>query len=185
MNQPLALLPSVYWCWRLMANAPETADSAFTWSDFQNGVNADLVNVLGNFVNRVVRFGEARYAGIVPDGGTTGPLEQSLFAELDTHLRALTEHHEAMEFRRAAAETRASGAAGNQYLQRAAPWSAIGTDAPAAACSLRTALNLACLAARVSAPFLPDTAQTILEAFGLAAAPLRWPTAAAAELLDE
>ena len=127
MDQALDLLPADYWRWRLMANAPENADSAFTWSDFQNGVNADLVNVLGNFVNRVVRFGEARFAGVVPDGGTPGPLERSLFEELDTHLRELTEHHEAMEFRRAAAETRAVWAAGNQYLQRAAPWSAISS----------------------------------------------------------
>ena len=56
---------------------------------------------------------------------------------------------------------------------------------PAAACSLRTALNLACLAARISAPFLPHTAQTILQAFGVADHPLRWPATPAAELLDE
>ena len=68
-----------------------------------------------------------------------GPLEQALFEELDTHLRALTEHHEAMEFR-AAAETRAIWAAGNQYLQRAAPWSAISADAPAAARAPRSTL---------------------------------------------
>jgi len=185
MDQALDLLPADYWRWRLMANAPESADSAFTWSGFQNGVNADLVNVLGNFVNRVVRFGETRFAGVVPDGGTPGPLERSLFDELDTRLRELTEHHEAMEFRRAAAETRAIWAAGNQYLQRAAPWSAISADPPAAACSLRTALNLACLAARISAPFLPHTAQTILFAFGVADHLLRWPAAPAAMLLDE
>jgi len=185
MDQALDLLPADYWRWRLMANAPENADSAFTWSDFQNGVNADLVNVLGNFVNRVVRFGETRFAAIVPDGGTPGPLERSLFEELDSHLRALTEHHKAMEFRRAAAETRAIWAAGNQYLQRAAPWSAIGADMPAAACSLRKGLNLACLAARISAPFLPGTAQSILGAFGLADRPLSWPATAAAGLLDE
>jgi methionyl-tRNA synthetase len=185
MDQALDLLPADYWRWRLMANAPENADSAFTWSGFQNGVNADLVNVLGNFVNRVVRFGEARFAGVVPDGGTPGPLEQALFEELDTRLRELTEHHEAMEFRRAAAETRAIWAAGNQYLQHAAPWSAIRADMPAASCSLRTALNLACLAARISAPFLPHTAQTILDAFGVADHPLRWPATPAAVLLDE
>ena len=185
MDQALDLLPADYWRWRLMANAPENADSAFTWSGFQNGVNADLVNVLGNFVNRVVRFGEARFSGVVPDGGVPGPLERALFEELDTRLRELTEHHEAMEFRRAAAETRAVWAAGNQYLQRAAPWSAISADPPAAACSLRTALNLACLAARMSAPFLPHTAQTILAAFGVADHPLRWPASPAAMLLDE
>ena len=92
---------------------------------------------------------------------------------------------EAMEFRRAAAETRAIWTAGNQYLQRAAPWSAISADMPAATCSLRTALNLACLAARISAPFLPHTAQTILDAFGVADHPLRWPATPAAVLLDE
>jgi len=93
MDQALDLLPADYWRWRLMANAPENADSAFTWSDFQNGVNADLVNVLGNFVNRVIRFGEARFGSVVPDGGTPGPLERSLSEELDTRLRELTEHH--------------------------------------------------------------------------------------------
>jgi len=133
----------------------------------------------------VVRFGEARFAAIVPDGGTPGPLEHALFEELDIRLRELTEHHEAMEFRRAAAETRAIWAAGNQYLQRAAPWSAFSADPPAAACSLRTALNLACLAARISSPFLPHTAQTILDAFGVADRPLRWPATAAAALLNE
>src|SRR6202007_3420606 len=100
------------------------------------------------------RFDEAQFAGIVPDGGTPGPLERALFDELDTRLRALTEHHEAMEFRRAAAETRAIWAAGNQYLQRAAPWSTISADPSAASCSLRTAPNLGCLAPRISAPFL-------------------------------
>jgi methionyl-tRNA synthetase len=184
MDQALDLLPADYWRWRLMANAPESADSAFTWSDFQNGVNADLVNVCGNFVNRVVRFGEARFAGVIPDGGTPGPLEGALFEELDTRLGALTEHHEAMEFRRAAAETRAIWAAGNQYLQRAAPWATVGTNPPAAACSLRTALNLCCLIARISSPFLPDTAQTILRAFGLADRAAVWPAAPAAALLD-
>src|SRR6516164_5866567 len=166
MDQALDLLPADYWRWRLMANA-------------------DLVNVVGNFVNRVLRFGEARFAGIVPDGGTPGQLEEALYDELDTRLRALTEHHEAMEFRRAAAETRAIWAAGNQYLQRAAPWSAVSADPPAAACSLRTALNLAGIAARISSPFVPDAAASILRALGVADRPLRWPATTAAALLDE
>jgi len=131
--------------------------------------------------------GEAWFAGVVRDGGMPGPLEQALFEELDTHLRALTEHHEAMEFRRAAAEPRAIWAAGNQYLQRAAPL--VGDQHRCAGRrpqpAQRTALNLACLAARISAPFLPHTAQMILDAFGVADSPLRWPAMPAAALLDE
>ena len=86
---------------------------------------------------------------------------------------------------RLSAVRRLQAAAGNQYLQRAAPWSTIRADAPAAACSLRTALNLVCLAARISAPLLPHTAQTILDAFEVADRPLRWPVTTAAALLDE
>src|SRR5262249_15814983 len=117
--------------------------------------------------------------------GTPGPVEKTLFEELDSRLRALAELHKAMEFRRAAAETRAIWAAGNQYLQRAAPWSAVKADTPAAACSLRTALNLTCLIARISSPFLPYTAQSILGVFGMAEHPLVWPAAPASALLDE
>jgi methionyl-tRNA synthetase len=58
MDDALKLLPSDCWRWRLMANAPESADSPFTWQDFQRNVNSDLANVLGNFVNRIFRFTE-------------------------------------------------------------------------------------------------------------------------------
>lgn len=183
IDHALELLPIDVWRWRLIANTPESSDATFTWEDFQLGVNADLANVFGNFVNRITKFCEARFEGVVPDGGAPGPVEQKLFADVDARLKELTGHHEAMEFRKAAAETRALWALGNEYLQNAAPWTAIKTDRDAAAVGVRVGLNLCVLFAEIAAPIMPTTAQTIRGAFALTDAP-RWPAGPAAQLLD-
>ncbi|HWA22512.1 MAG TPA: methionine--tRNA ligase [Caulobacterales bacterium] len=183
MDQALDVAPADVWRWRLIASAPESADSAFTWEDFQTGVNADLANVLGNFVNRITRFCAARFDSVVPPGGAPGKAEEALAEELDKRLRALTQLHEAMEFRKAAAETRAIWVLGNEYLQSAAPWTAIKTDMGAAAVGVRTGLNLCVLFAQISAPFMPETAAAICRAFGLDETHLRWPDRPVSELL--
>ena len=56
MDTALELLPADYWRWYLLANAPESDDSNFTWEHFQVTVNHDLADVLGNFVNRIAKF---------------------------------------------------------------------------------------------------------------------------------
>jgi methionyl-tRNA synthetase len=184
MDKALELLPSDYWRWRLMANAPETADSAFTWDDFQKGINADLVNVFGNFVNRVTRFCEARFESRVPTAGAPAVREQKLAKDIATRLAELTTHHEEMEFRKAAATTRAIWSIGNEYLQDAAPWSAMTRDPDNAALSVRTGLNLCRLFALIAQPFIPDSAETILQALKVEASSLRWPNAQDAARAD-
>ena len=106
MDQALELLPADYWRWYLTAHAPESADSAFSWEHFQSLVNKDLADVFGNFINRIMRFATSRFDGCVPEGGEESELERNLWAELKQRLKALADHHEAMEFRKAAAETR-------------------------------------------------------------------------------
>jgi methionyl-tRNA synthetase len=184
MDQALELLPSDYWRWYLMANAPETADAPFTLEHFQQTVNADLANVLGNFVNRITRFAESRFDSSVPDGGEAGALEQKLVTDLGARLAALTAHHEAMEFRKAAAETRALWVLGNEYLQAAAPWTAIRTDRDRAAVGVRVGLNLCALFAILAQPFIPDAAAKILDAIGVPEKNRMWPSTDDRGLLD-
>ncbi|MCR6643516.1 MAG: methionine--tRNA ligase [Terricaulis sp.] len=175
MDQALDLLPSDYWRWYLMANAPESADAAFTLEQFQQTVNADLANVFGNFVNRITRFCASKFEGVVPEGGAPGALEQKLETDLAARLKALTEFHEQMEFRKAAAELRAMWAAGNEYLQVAAPWTAFKTDVERAAVGVRVGLNLAALFAILAQPFIPDAAKTVLDAIGVPDQHRAWP----------
>jgi methionyl-tRNA synthetase len=177
MDQALELLPADYWRWYLLANAPESDDSNFTWEHFQVTVNHDLADVLGNFVNRIAKFCTARFGGIVPDRGEYGPLEAETTAALEQRLATLTRHMEALEFRKSAAELRAMWVIGNEYLQKAEPWMRIKTDSDSAGVSIRYSLNLAITFAALAQPFIPETAAKITRAFADNERSLSWPTA--------
>jgi methionyl-tRNA synthetase len=182
MDQALELAPADCWRWYLTAGSPEHSDSAFTWELFQSAVNRDLADVLGNFVNRIAKFCETRFDAAVPAGGEPGPLERKLFADVAARLEDLTAQFEAIEIRKAAQALRALWVVGNEYLQEAAPWTAIKTDPVRAGVVVRTALNLAALFARVSAPVIPLAAEQIATALGEPFPPA-WPSGdVAAEL---
>jgi methionyl-tRNA synthetase len=174
MDTALELLPADCWRWYLTANSPEHSDTSFTWEIFQAAVNRDLADVLGNFVNRIAKFCESRFEGVVPAGGEPGPREQQLYADVAAQLADLTAQFEAIEVRKAAQALRGLWVLGNEYLQEAAPWTAIKTDPARAAVVVRTALNLAGLFARVSAPVIPFAAETVALALGEPYPPT-WP----------
>jgi methionyl-tRNA synthetase len=162
---------------------PESADSSFTWEQFQDQTNADLADVLGNFVNRILKFTETRFEGVVPAGGAPGPLEARLDADVLAKLRELTENLESREFRKACASLRQLWVLGNGYLTEAAPWTAFKTDPERAAVAVRTGLNLVALFAKVSEPFIPFASETIALSVG-EGFPGRWPSLDGKGLLD-
>jgi methionyl-tRNA synthetase len=175
------LLPADYWRWHLTAYGPEGSDAAFTWEQFQATTNKDLADVLGNFVNRIVKFAESKFDGVVPDGGEPGPMEAKLEADLRAGLAEATEAFEAMEFRKACQAIRAVWVLGNEYLQEAAPWTAFKTDVERSAAGVRTGLNLVALFARIAAPVMPFTAERIAATVG--ETDMSWPSSEEA-LLD-
>ena len=182
MDQALEIQPPDCWRWYLTANCPEGSDTSFTWEQFQSAVNRDLADVLGNFVNRILKFCETRFDGVVPAGGEPGPLERKLFEDLSAALADLTAQLEGMELRKSAQALRGVWVLGNEYLTVAAPWTAMKTDPERAAAIVRTGINLVALFARISAPFIPFAAEKIAEGVG-EAYPAAWPSSdAAAEL---
>ena len=90
-----------------------------------------------------------------------------MVSELQTRLPALVEHYENMDFRKAAAETRAIWAAGNEYLTKAEPWVKYKNDVDAAAIGVRSGLNLAALFGIIAQPIIPEAAAMILNALGV------------------
>ena len=180
MDQALSLLPADYWRWWLLSHAPESSDAEFTWDNFQAGVNKDLADVLGNFVSRVTKFCRSKFGEVVPEGGPDLPIDDALLTELTNRIRAYEAHMEAIEVRKAAGELRAIWVLGNEYLQEAAPWSTYKTDPELAASQIRFALNLIPIYAALSAPFIPDTAETLTKAMQLDATV--WPDDVAAAL---
>ena len=146
-------------------------------------MNADLADVLGNFVNRILKFTETRFEGVVPAGGVDGPLEIKLQADALAKLQELTEHLEAREFRKSSTALRQLWVLGNQYLTEAAPWTALKTDPERAGVAVRTGLNLVALFAKVAEPFIPFTAATIAESVGESVAGA-WPDLGGASVLN-
>ena len=181
MNEALEILPSDYWRWWLLSNAPESSDADFTWENFQGGVNKDLADVLGNFVSRVTKFCRSKFGETVPEGGQYGEAEAALTAEIQTRLTAYEKAMEDIEIRKATAELRAIWVAGNEYLQHAEPWAKFKTDPDAAASVIRMALNLIRLYAVISRPFIPDASDQMLAAINLSGTE-SWPDSVKAAL---
>ncbi len=158
MDQALEILPADLWRWWLLSHAPETSDAEFTWEAFQQDVNKDLSDVLGNFVSRITKFCRSKFGEAVPEAGTYGPQETALIADLTARIRSYETHMDAIEIRKAASDLRAIWVAGNEYLQHAAPWAVFKEDPDRAAAQVRLGLNLIRLYAVLSAPFMPTVA---------------------------
>jgi len=174
-------LPADLWRWWLIANAPETSDTDFTVDRFVADVNKDLADVFGNLVNRVLVFSSRTFDGRIPVGGEFGPDERALANEVAAGLASIRHQHEQLDFRRAAAETRALWALANTFLQRAAPWSA---SVDRAAVITRVSLNLVRLCAIAAHSIVPSLSGVVLGAFDDHAAVPRWPGQSIAEILD-
>ncbi|MEU6174843.1 methionine--tRNA ligase [Streptantibioticus parmotrematis] len=180
----LELLPADYWRYFLIANAPESDDTSFTWELFSSSVNKDLADTLGNFVNRVLSFSRKRFGDEVPAGHAAGDAERKLGDEVARLLGEYEEHMDSLQFRKAAQALRALWSAGNAYLEEKAPWLEIKSDQDAAALTLRTAMNLIHLYAILSEPFIPASAKAMRSAFALDGDTASWVTADQARALD-
>ncbi|MGC8536071.1 MAG: methionine--tRNA ligase [Rhizomicrobium sp.] len=185
MDAALEILPADYWRYYLMSNAPEGADSNFTWEHFASVVNKDLADVLGNFVNRILKFTHARFEGRVPDEGVYGADEHAVAEELRVRVDQYTSYLEAMEFRKATAELRAIWVAGNEYLTKAAPWTHIKQDRGRAAAAVRMGLNLVHIFAHYAWPFIPNAARIIHNAIQPSPEVIPWPDGDMGQALNQ
>ncbi len=161
----------------LMLTGPETADSEFTWQEFQNTNNSLLADKIGNLASRVLKFAQRSTGGRVP--ATSGaPAAHHALSEADAALGAVGGHLEKYEFRKAAQALVAGANSLNQYFDERAPWklakSAAAADQTALAeCIERCVAYLELLSRRL-APACPGAAVNLRRMLGAAA-----PTATA------
>ncbi|WP_456667231.1 hypothetical protein [Bradyrhizobium sp. USDA 3240] len=147
-------------------------------------MNKDLADIFGNLANRIISFAHRAFDGRIPDGGVPGEAERQLALDLEQRIAALHRHHTALEFRAAAAATRAIWDTANAYLQHAAPWTAIKSDPARAAIITRTGLNLVALCATLAWSIVPDLAARVLGALGRDDVIPSWPNGPLIPLLD-
>lgn len=165
----------------LTANAPETKDNDFTWRDFQNRNNSELVAIFGNFVNRAVVLTHKYFDGTVPPAGTLEEADKAALAEIADTSGRLTDNLENFHFREALKEAMNIARTGNRYLQETEPWKVAKTDMARTATILNTALQICANLAVAFEPFLPFSAGKLSRMLGLT--DLKWADLGRADLI--
>jgi methionyl-tRNA synthetase len=151
----------------LTANAPETKDNDFTWKDFQQRNNSELVAILGNFVNRAIVLTHKYFDGKVPAANALTDIDNATLDEVLTIKEALTTAIETFHFRDALREAMNVARLGNKYLQETEPWKEFKTNPERVATILNVALTLCADLAIVCQPFMPFSAERLAKMLNL------------------
>jgi methionyl-tRNA synthetase len=139
----------------LCANAPENKDNDFTWKDFQNRNNNELVAVLGNFVNRAIVLTHKYFEGLVPEAGTLTDQDRSTLDEISAIGESVEKSLEHFRFREAIKNGMDLARLGNKYLADTEPWKLIKTDPERVKTILNISLQISANLTLLLDPFLP------------------------------
>jgi len=145
----------------LTANAPETKDNDFTWKDFQDRNNNELVGNFGNFINRIIVLTNKYYDGIIPTPNEFSQVDLQTLTELRAYPEVIGSSVERYRFREAGQELMNVSRLGNKYLADAEPWKLIKTDPERVKTIMYVGLQIAAALAILSEPFLPFTSQKL------------------------
>jgi len=158
----------------LTANAPETKDNDFTWKDFQQRNNSELVAIFGNFINRVAVLTHKYYDGKVPAAAELKEIDEQTLAELKAYPSVIASSIEKYRFREAQAEMMNVARLGNKYLADEEPWKTIKTDEARTETVMYVALQIAAALATLCKPFLPFTSAKLNKMLVLEDANFDW-----------
>jgi methionyl-tRNA synthetase len=150
----------------LTVTAPETRDTEFSWEDFVERNNNELVATWGNLANRMLSFAYKRFDGVVPEPGELDEDDRALLAQVEAGFETVGELYGAVKLRAALGEALALAREANGYLDRKAPWFQIKEDRQAAATSVYVILRAVDNLKTILAPILPHTAQRLHEYLG-------------------
>ncbi len=166
----------------LTANAPETKDNNFTWKDFQDRNNNELVAVYGNFVNRALQLTKKYWNGVVPACGELQDVDKQAleeFKDVKTKVEALLEQ---FKFRDAQFEAMNLARIGNRYITECEPWKVWKTDSKRCETILNICLQLTANLAIAFEPFLPFSSKKLREMLNISS--FEWEQLGSTDLLE-
>ena len=166
----------------LTANAPETKDNNFTWKDFQDRNNNELVAVYGNFVNRALQLTKKYWNGVVPACGELQDVDKQAleeFKDVKAKVEALLEQ---FKFRDAQFEAMNLARIGNRYITECEPWKVWKTDPKRCETILNICLQLTANLAIAFEPFLPFSSKKLREMLNIES--FEWEQLGSTDLLQ-
>lgn len=170
-------VPASVWRYYLLANRPETSDSEFTWDDFVGKCNTELLNNFGNFVNRMIKFVNAKYANILPDPSAASAeptnwelpysfneSDQSLVKDVNELLASFIDQMDHQKIRNALSIVMQISGRGNLFIQENRVDNKLLETEPARCAEIvLIVINLIYLLSAIVHPFMPSTSDNILE----------------------
>lgn len=158
-------IPTDVWRFYIFYNRPEKSDALFTWSDFQEKVNGELIGNLANFVNRTLSFIRRFYQGSLPVAGGSGNGQfresvQEMVSSISTHL-------ERAELRDAFRLIFSISSLGNKVFQEGEPWRLVKEDPDQAAALMHDLTILVRHLGIMIRPYLPETSSRIMRMLGI------------------
>ena len=147
----------------LTANAPETKDNNFTWKDFQERNNSELVAIYGNFVNRALQLTKKYFEGRVPECGTLDDHDMATINEFKDVKEKVETLLEQYKFREAQKEAMNLARIGNRYITECEPWKVWKTDPERVKTILYVCLQLTANLSIAFEPFLPFSSRKLRE----------------------
>ncbi len=166
----------------LTANAPETKDNNFTWKDFQDRNNNELVAIYGNFVNRALQLSKKYWGGVVPACGELQDVDRQAleeFKDVKGRVEALLNQ---FKFREAQKEAMNLARIGNKYITDCEPWKVSKTDMKRVETILNISLQLVANLAIAFEPFLPFSSKKLRDMLNITS--FDWEQLGSTDLLE-
>ncbi|OJF77728.1 MAG: methionine--tRNA ligase [Treponema sp. CETP13] len=155
-------IPADAWRFYIFYNRPEKSDTQFTWKDFQDKLNSELIGNLGNLVNRTTTFISKFYDGIIPQGSR----DEKLWSQVETLEKKMTDLLEWAKLKDSFHEIFKISSIANKYFQDGEPWKTRNEN-PKAAANLLWNLSYVIKDLMIMAhPFLPHYSEEVLGFFG-------------------
>lgn len=151
----------------LTANAPETKDNNFTWKDYQDRNNNELLAIFGNFVNRTLVLTHKYFEGKVPAMANLNEKDNAAIEEMNQYPEKIGHLLDTYKFREALSELMNLARLGNRYLTENEPWKQFKTDPERVKTVLAVSLQIVAKLAILSEPFLPFSAKKLQAMIGL------------------
>jgi len=150
----------------LTVHAPESSDSDFSWQDFLDRNNNELVGTWGNLAHRMLTFAYRNFEGRVPSPGELTEADRAIIERAEEAFGAVGAEIEACKFRSAISKVMAVARDANRYLDTVAPWKCLKTERERAATATYVALRVIDSLKMLFAPFLPFSSQALHEFLG-------------------
>jgi len=164
-------IPADVFRYYLLINRPEKADTVFSWDDFQDKLNHELIGTFGNLVNRTVVFLNKYYDSVVPEP-ELGDEEKKFVALIRDQENKITGLLDKVKLKEALKEILVLCSEGNKFFQAAEPWKNVSADKKRAGNALYILANLVKDIAILCEPYLPFTSEKIFKQ--LSVEPLKW-----------